>query len=775
MNLPAEPFLSWTDAVRVVRALVCAVGLSGVGGCSFDGSALDARGPCVRDSDCPSGVCVAGNCWYGATIADAQDVTHDGTPADATDAAVPDTDGPVCTPNASICVGNVAQTCDADGQRATSVNCSAPEACDAARGCACVEGRCEPRVCEPGTRICQDAERVLACDATGTRQTVSQTCDDETTCIGGACVQQLCTPGDVYCAGTSIVTCNDLGRPVATVECAEQGRTCVEADGGPLCAALVCAPSATRCGPSGVPEVCDDTGQGWIALSPCADGTTCDAGVCVGSVCTPGARTCGPDGEVLVCTPDGQGQTPTLCAAGTSCTGGVCVGSVCVAGEVFCTDRTVSLCNAEGTAFSSVETCAGACVDGACAAPFCGDELVQTDLRETCDDGNDAACDGCEDCVDLRVLGTTARSVVTPSAPPAIVAVDVVAEAWVLPEEGDGPWFGVGALDSTAQLHVGAAGGRIYAEMALGTGAPNRVRVVAPTPAVAGVWYHVAASRFGLRNLVLWVNGQPVASGRTTGAETALRPTRGVWIGSDGTLPLTTPLRMSGLRVTLATRYTSPFLPPRFLPEPDGAVVAQYPLNEREGDVARDASDTNGTIRVTDRRHESDTCFGASSTAYVCGDGVRAPWEACDDGNNVSGDGCSEDCQIERGCDDGWIPGLRGECYRILSPANWMTSRDRCVEEGGTLATLNDAIEHLHVHAHVTRSTAVTWIGLSDREREGVFTWVDGSSSTYRFWAPNRPVSTPNNSDDCVAISLRPDGSWLDLDCNNNRPGLCKR
>ena len=28
-----------------------------------------------------------------------------------------------------------------------------------------------------------------------------------------------------------------------------------------------------------------------------------------------------------------------------------------------------------------------------------------------------------------------------------------------------------------------------------------------------------------------------------------------------------------------------------------------------------------------------------------CGDGIKAPWEICDDGNNVNGDGCDADCE----------------------------------------------------------------------------------------------------------------------------------
>ncbi len=49
---------------------------------------------------------------------------------------------------------------------------------------------------------------------------------------------------------------------------------------------------------------------------------------------------------------------------------------------------------------------------------------------------------------------------------------------------------------------------------------------------------------------------------------------------------------------------------------------------------------------------DGDYCDRASCIDPVCGDGVRGPLEQCDDGANVSGDGCSSDCVLEE-CGDG--------------------------------------------------------------------------------------------------------------------------
>src|SRR6185369_2366774 len=56
-----------------------------------------------------------------------------------------------------------------------------------------------------------------------------------------------------------------------------------------------------------------------------------------------------------------------------------------------------------------------------------------------------------------------------------------------------------------------------------------------------------------------------------------------------------------------------------------------------------------------------------------CGDGVRLPDEECDDGNNVSGDGCTWDCRAEASgacC-------LTDSCVAVGSPS-------ACGAEGGT-------------------------------------------------------------------------------------------
>jgi cysteine-rich repeat protein len=68
----------------------------------------------------------------------------------------------------------------------------------------------------------------------------------------------------------------------------------------------------------------------------------------------------------------------------------------------------------------------------------------------------------------------------------------------------------------------------------------------------------------------------------------------------------------------------------------------------------------SGEIKVGAR---IDLKVQLSVPSAVCGNGVLEAGEACDDGNRVSGDGCSSNCQLEvvTPLDDGGVPGGEGD------------------------------------------------------------------------------------------------------------------
>ncbi|HEX2689053.1 MAG TPA: DUF4215 domain-containing protein [Kofleriaceae bacterium] len=59
---------------------------------------------------------------------------------------------------------------------------------------------------------------------------------------------------------------------------------------------------------------------------------------------------------------------------------------------------------------------------------------------------------------------------------------------------------------------------------------------------------------------------------------------------------------------------------------------------------------------VCDAKISDPPCRGDCKGPLVCGDGIwDPPYEACDDGNRIDGDGCSISCQIENLCGNGRI------------------------------------------------------------------------------------------------------------------------
>ena len=54
------------------------------------------------------------------------------------------------------------------------------------------------------------------------------------------------------------------------------------------------------------------------------------------------------------------------------------------------------------------------------------------------------------------------------------------------------------------------------------------------------------------------------------------------------------------------------------------------------------------------------------------------------------------------------------------------------------------------------------WIGFSDQNTEGQFTWSDGSTSTYAKWAPTEPSNSgPTGNEDYTLINTTEEGVYL--------------
>ncbi|XP_062385354.1 CD209 antigen-like [Sardina pilchardus] len=108
--------------------------------------------------------------------------------------------------------------------------------------------------------------------------------------------------------------------------------------------------------------------------------------------------------------------------------------------------------------------------------------------------------------------------------------------------------------------------------------------------------------------------------------------------------------------------------------------------------------------------------------------------------------------------------------YLSKQKRNWSDSRQDCKNRGADLVVINSREEQLFIAGLAMQA----WIGLSDRDTEGVWTWVDNTNLTETYWA----IDQPNNykGQDCVVIWDRTNRleTWNDEKCDRKLLWICE-
>ncbi|XP_059205174.1 lactose-binding lectin l-2-like [Centropristis striata] len=137
----------------------------------------------------------------------------------------------------------------------------------------------------------------------------------------------------------------------------------------------------------------------------------------------------------------------------------------------------------------------------------------------------------------------------------------------------------------------------------------------------------------------------------------------------------------------------------------------------------------------------------------------------------------SDDQQVnlQRGhCPTSWYD-FYGRCYKYVSTQmTWADAELHCVSEGANLVSINSLEEYNFINALIRNfdpADKLTWIGLSDTQKEGGWMWSDGSAVKVFFWNPGEPNNA--GGEHCVHNNRDTNNTSNDHQCSNTFPFVC--
>jgi hypothetical protein len=107
----------------------------------------------------------------------------------------------------------------------------------------------------------------------------------------------------------------------------------------------------------------------------------------------------------------------------------------------------------------------------------------------------------------------------------------------------------------------------------------------------------------------------------------------------------------------------------------------------------------------------------------------------------------------------------------------WNEAKAECAALGYELVTINDAGEDEWVDDTMDALVPTgqqSWLGFTDIDREGVWVWDSGSTSTYTNWNTGQP-SNSSGVEHCGTINAyHPIRAWNDLPCWGTCSYICE-
>ncbi|XP_042291263.1 lactose-binding lectin l-2-like [Thunnus maccoyii] len=132
--------------------------------------------------------------------------------------------------------------------------------------------------------------------------------------------------------------------------------------------------------------------------------------------------------------------------------------------------------------------------------------------------------------------------------------------------------------------------------------------------------------------------------------------------------------------------------------------------------------------------------------------------------------------KLQRGnCPMFWFS-FNGRCYKYVSThMTWADAELHCVSEKANLVSIHSLEEQKFVKSLIKNfdhAEGLTWIGLSDTQKEGGWMWSDGCAVDFDFWNSEEPNNSGGN-EDCVHNNYDTGLKWNDGKCSDTLPSVC--
>ncbi|XP_078061202.1 C-type lectin domain family 4 member E-like [Mustelus asterias] len=128
-------------------------------------------------------------------------------------------------------------------------------------------------------------------------------------------------------------------------------------------------------------------------------------------------------------------------------------------------------------------------------------------------------------------------------------------------------------------------------------------------------------------------------------------------------------------------------------------------------------------------------------------------------------------------CPSGWKL-HNHSCYRFsIAKGNWDTAKRECESLNSHLLIINTDQEQNFAIKSMPNKNKQYFIGLTDRESEGNWKWVDGTPVSKSHWLKNQPDNW-NGDEHCGTISkvdVEDVFGWNDVPCSMEFPFICEK